>query len=302
MHQASLSQLKNPNNSENNGPFVPFEEISNEKLGKTDLDFLQQYINKIYLEEDSMEKIRQQFEEDSSVQLRHFLNEKWASKIKVESLKEDDPFVENASALDYSVGVSKDWVPVGPSHKQRFLEFRGRSDQDADSCGPIMKFVKDTLLQSVEFRRFLNHLTSLGIPLGSRGRVRRFRPGLDYTIAHHGILTKECVLDASICFCSGTGEQVIGDDINEDDAVWESGDKGGFECYIEANDGSEADDEYDEEDDSKLLSVSASNNTFSLVFRDPGTLRFIKYVSRSAPSSRWDISLEYDIKNSDSGT
>jgi hypothetical protein len=205
-----------------------------------------------------------------------------------------------ASTLDYSVGVSKDWSPVGPSHKQRFLEFRGNSDKDAKSCGPVMKFLKRTVLQSKEFGRFLKSLTNLGLPLGSRGSVRRFRPGLDYTIAHHGILTKKSVLDATICFCSGTGDQCIGsNDDNDDDAIWESGDKGGFECYIEAYDndkeGSEADDEYDGEDDSKLLSVSASNNTLSLVFRDPGTIRFVKYVSHSAPSSRWDISMEYEI-------
>jgi hypothetical protein len=41
--------------------------------------------------------------------------------------------------------------------------------------------------------------------------------------------------------------------------------------------------------------VSASNNTLSLVYRDPGTLRFIKYVGSQAPSSRWDISMEYQV-------
>ena len=31
---------------------------------------------------------------------------------------------------------------------------------------------------------------------GQRGEVRRFRPGLDYTVAHYGILTKDPQLDA----------------------------------------------------------------------------------------------------------
>ena len=52
---------------------------------------------------------------------------------------------------------------------------------------------------------------------------------------------------------------------------------------------------YDEEDDTKLLSVSASNNTLSLVYRDPGTMRFVKYIGSGAPSSRWDIALEYEV-------
>ena len=85
--------------------------------------------------------------------------------------------------------------------------------------------------------------------------------------------------------------------------------KGGFECYIEADDGNNGKssgagggdsgggpaDEYNEDDDTELLSISASNNTLSLVFRDPGTMRFVKYVSYSAPSSRYDICMEYNV-------
>ena len=75
---------------------------------------------------------------------------------------------------------------------------------------------------------------------------------------------------------------------------------GGFECYIAADEGREnegPDAEYDEEYDTNLLSVSASNNTLSLVYRDPGTMKFFKYVSAGAPSSRWDIAFEYDVKD-----
>ena len=32
------------------------------------------------------------------------------------------------------------------------------------------------------------------------GEVRRFRPGLDYTLAHYGVLTKEPRLDCTLCF------------------------------------------------------------------------------------------------------
>ena len=45
--------------------------------------------------------------------------------------------------------------------------------------------------------------------------------------------------------------------------------------------------------------VSASNNTLSLVYRDPGTMRFVKYVGSKAPSSRWDISMEYQVPQDD---
>jgi hypothetical protein len=120
------------------------------------------------------------------------------------------------------------------------------------------------------------------------------------------------------------------EDIDEADMLWQSDDAGGFECYIEAddyddNDGemkdddeaadntdngetvpaakapaSEPADEYNAEDDTNLLSASASNNTLSLVYRDPGTVRFIKYVGSRAPSSRWDISMEYQVPEDES--
>ena len=107
----------------------------------------------------------------------------------------------------------------------------------------------------------------------------------------------ESVLDATLCFVHDT---------NDNDQAWESGDVGGFECYIAADDDDNDDggdgknakgpaDEYNEDDDTELLSVSASNNTLSLVYRDPGTMRFVKYVGSGAPSSRWDISLEYEV-------
>lgn len=45
----------------------------------------------------------------------------------------------------------------------------------------------------------------------------------------------------------------------------------------------------DEEDDGILVSNPASWNTLSVVLRDQGTLKFVKYVSQSAPGDRWDF-------------
>jgi hypothetical protein len=45
----------------------------------------------------------------------------------------------------------------------------------------------------------------------------------------------------------------------------------------------------DGEDDGILVSNAASWNTLSLVLRDRGTLKFVKYVSQRAPGDRWDF-------------
>ena len=160
---------------------------------------------------------------------------------------------------------------------------------------------------SPAYYRFLQLLTSLDPIVGHRGKVRRFRPGLDYTVAHYGIFTEKSVLDGTLCFCKGDGAQVRYDEASGDligsgaDEVWSSGDAGGFECYIAAEEEEEGEcaavDEYNADDDSELLSVSASFNTLSLCYRNYGTMRFVKYVNGNAPGSRWDISLEYEVED-----
>lgn len=48
----------------------------------------------------------------------------------------------------------------------------------------------------------------------------------------------------------------------------------------------------DEDDEGSLLSASPANNVNSLVLRDQGIMRFVKYAGCSAPGSRWDIAVE----------
>jgi hypothetical protein len=297
------------------------------------------------LEPTSILEIRNRFEEDSSVQLRNLLNDEWAEKMRGAMVQPDEQSVQ-VSVEDpgyYTQGTSEEWKLVGPAHKQRFLEYcanksaaeaAGNDDdndakakandaEDQQSAGEILQHVKQNVLESPPFLSFLRLVTSLGLPTARRGHARRFRRGLDYTVAHYGLLTEESVLDATLCFVAGKGQDVHreydddenGDNENgnaeqtdqeqaepdEDDIVWQSGECGGFECYIAADDETEekeAADEYNQDDDTELLSVSASFNTLSLVYRDPGTMRFVKYVGSKAPSSRWDIAMEYQMEES----
>ena len=50
-------------------------------------------------------------------------------------------------------------------------------------------------------------------------------------------------------------------------------------------------------EDSGVLNVSAAHNSLNLVLRDEGLMRFVKYVSASAPSSRWDVAMEFRPEN-----
>lgn len=77
----------------------------------------------------------------------------------------------------------------------------------------------------------LPQLTTIGL-VGQQAEVRRFRPGLDYTVAHYGLLTRDPQMDAVLCFVAG-GEAGDGE-------AWESGEVGGYEAYLLADEDGEA--------------------------------------------------------------
>ena len=309
---ATLRRLKSAGKCEDTElPFVSIGQNvtsieTSTKLTEEERTLLKEFINETYLTDASIEEIRLRFEEDSSVQLRHFLNNSWAERIQEAAMAQDEneKLGQKRPPTSYDVGVSNRWNPVGPAHKQRFLEYcQNDTTIEQNDAGSLLDHVRQNLCVSTAFCKYLQCITSLCAPEAYRGRVRRFRPGLDYTVAHYGILTQTSVLDATLCFVCGNGKQCLRDEETGDligcdaDAVWESGEVGGFECYISADDEEEecAEAVYNDDDDTELLSVSASNNTLSLVYRDPGTMRFVKYIASGAPSSRWDIALEYKI-------
>jgi hypothetical protein len=201
-------------------------------------------------------------------------------------------------ASDYAVGVRNGWTEVGPAHKRRYLSFVKPKKGSVDSVGELLQGVRNGLLRSSAFARYVAKITTLQVT-GFRDEIRRFRPGLDYSVAHYGGMSVIPRLDATLCFVDDQG-----DDLADS---WESGDVGGFECYIEAEgeegESAEAAEVYrsNTKDDGDLLSVSAASNVISLVMRDQGIMRFIKYVSYGAPGSRWDISMEYEIAQETTG-
>ncbi len=50
-----------------------------------------------------------------------------------------------------------------------------------------------------------------------------------------------------------------------------------------------------DDDDGVLFSMPAGWNNMSIVLRDTGVLRFVKYVSRSAKGDRWDVCGEFGV-------
>ncbi|KAK0353639.1 putative component of NuA3 histone acetyltransferase complex [Friedmanniomyces endolithicus] len=63
--------------------------------------------------------------------------------------------------------------------------------------------------------------------------------------------------------------------------------------------GSSGGGEDEDEDDGILFSNPAAWNTMSIVLRDGGTMRFVKYVSRRARGGRWDVTGAFEVTAED---
>lgn len=83
----------------------------------------------------------------------------------------------------------------------------------------------------------------------------------------------------------------------------EQDDVGGHEVYMAGDEDSPNDDaaiykaSSDPEDDNILFTVPANWNKMSIVLRDSGVLKFVKYVSRKAVGDRWDIGGAFAVRD-----
>jgi prolyl 3-hydroxylase /prolyl 3,4-dihydroxylase len=84
----------------------------------------------------------------------------------------------------------------------------------------------------------------------------------------------------------------------EDD---EEDDVGGHEVYMAGDDEEDNEDaaiyktSSDADEDNVLFTMPASWNKMSIVLRDSGVLKFVKYVSRNAKGDRWDVSGSFGV-------
>lgn len=79
----------------------------------------------------------------------------------------------------------------------------------------------------------------------------------------------------------------------------EEGEVGGHEVYMAGDDDDNEDAavyKSSADDDNVLFFQAAAWNKMTLVLRDSGTLRFVKYVSRNAKGDRWDVSGSFEIE------
>ncbi|PNY29140.1 Prolyl 3,4-dihydroxylase ofd1 [Tolypocladium capitatum] len=289
-----------------------------DEFGEADLEFLLKYIAPTYLTPDTLEQISDHFEESSSITLANILSRKFAQRLKdyvtaqeKQALPEDSASIEEKSA----------WKVAKPPHKHRYLyQHPSAPDQlrTSQEESPITELL-DILLPSRQFRHWLQVATNCAVE-SSDVVARRFRRGKDYTLAtgHDG---KPCLeLNLGITPTSGWGDEDEAETDKkpntngngkgkarakakaEETAEGEGDDVGGHEVYMAGDDDANEDAavyKSSGDDDNILFFQAAAWNKLTIVLRDSGTLKFVKYVSMRAKGDRWDISGVFEVEEQD---
>ncbi|RDA85358.1 hypothetical protein CP532_6411 [Ophiocordyceps camponoti-leonardi (nom. inval.)] len=299
--------------------------VSQDGFDEADLEFLLQYMAPTYLTPDTLEQISEHFGETSSITLADILSKKFARRLR-QYLEEQ----EKLPMPDTSVAVEKKspWRVARPPHKHRFL-FQQPNGPDqlrtSQEESPITELL-EIFLPSRQFRQWLQMATDC--VLENHDLIaRRFRRGQDYTLAtsHDGQPRLE--LNLGITPTSGWGDDE--DEEEEEEKTQDQGkgksnakgkgkakakdadggsdnDVGGHEVYMAGDDdgGGDGNDaavykSAADDDDNVLFFQAAAWNKMTLVLRDSGTLRFVKYVSGKARGDRWDVSGVFGVRDDD---
>jgi hypothetical protein len=182
-----------------------------------------------------MSALNESFAGESSLELHRFLIDTVAKKLQTgltQRDEEDGLGARRARKMpSHSSGINSQWSAKGPPHKYRYCVLSEKRPSRRpgspsyiadDSPEWIMRQLQDVLFPSPAFRAWLASITSL-LPLKHSVEARRFRPGLDYTLATSE--EKETRLD----LCLGLTppiERVNGQPM---EGAWDSGEWGGWE-------------------------------------------------------------------------
>jgi Rps23 Pro-64 3,4-dihydroxylase Tpa1-like proline 4-hydroxylase len=298
--QSSLEQIMSSTDDFEGLEYQRYENLSDGDeivLTESDVKYLSKYLNPTYLKGNILGQIAASLAEQGSLQLHKFLKADFAKKLVTACNSSDkaDGLLEKANELNpqiqYEAGVKKGWKIAGAPHKFRFAKLDSASEfekvTDISKECVLLQEVR-CLMQSESFGRFLSALSQVAV-IARRGLVRRFRPGLDYTLA----LGKD-EEDSTKVVIEATWTHVYKDEF------WASGDMGGYVCFMNPDDKNDDAAVYrgmDENEDDDTMSVNPISNGLSLVIRGADSMRFVKYVSRQAPGSRWEASFEYLVEN-----
>lgn len=156
-----------------------------DELTENEIDFLIKYINPNYLTPDTVEDVSKTFSDESSIQLGEFLSKKFSAKLReyleTKDHEQNPSLPTNPHHKDSKVGVAR------PPHKHRYLYRKAIQPipttlyPENDGMTPYDDLV-DVLFPHPAFTKWISLATGITLTK-SNIFSRRFRRGLDYTLA-----------------------------------------------------------------------------------------------------------------------
>ncbi|GBE79614.1 Prolyl 3,4-dihydroxylase ofd1 [Sparassis crispa] len=270
--KSSREQLTSTSTEFSTYPAAVPAPLPDDALSAADASFLSEFLNPVYLQARTMKALASRFIDESSLELHSFLCAPLAEKLEhglSERDAQDGLGPGRATRIPPHVaGTDGAWTARGPPHKWRYCVQRPEDPSAprmaratdprwlGQSTDEIVHELETRLFPSAPFRAWLAAVSRL-LPLRYAVEARRFRPGLDYTLATSE--AKDTRLDVVL----GLTPQTSGRENKDVDAAvdrgtpaedapcaWQTGEWGGWECYMAP---------HDEEDDPAVYRTSTKH-------------------------------------------
>lgn len=309
------------------------EETEGAEFTESDLEFLVQYLAPTYLTPDIAEEMSDTFSSESSLSLERFLNEKFASRVSA-YIEEQERQGLPASAEE--IQGQTEWTVARPPHKQRYLYQQTASGDAANPIKELLNvlFPSQAFRKWLALVTGVDHLTSHDFLARRFRRGADYtlasgydgeEPRLEFTLG----LTPTTGWEKQEDEEEGEGEEGENGESQSSSSKPKKADVeaaehpsvGGYEIYMAGDEEEEEEEDAEnadqvirkkvkadpaiyrsagaDDDDGILFSTQAGWNRLSVVLRDSGTLKFVKYVSAAAKGDRWDITGDIGVEFED---
>ena len=203
-------------------PFTSYISAPPSGLKPSHINALSSYLAPSYLTMETLDRLSQQFAAASEIVLHNFLRPELAARLKAETAALDKQAFGTRGLPEQFVGENDEWTSLGPPSKHRYLYL---STTSPSISTPTIQSILNTFFSSESFRAWLSVVSSLA-PMGYRAEARRFRPGLDYTLAAGEEESGAARLDV---WLGATWWADVDAGSEEEDALVEHG---GWDCFL----------------------------------------------------------------------
>ena len=219
--------------------------LPDDPLSEEHVSFLSEFLNPVYLQARTMKALASRFVDESSLELHSFLCAPLAEKLRsglIEKDEQDGLGTNRPTRIPpHTAGGEGAWMLKGPPHKWRYCALRAlESNGPKMAVSPrwahadvdeLVRSLQEELFTSQAFRAWLACVSKL-LPVRYMAEARRFRPGLDYTLATSE--AKETRLDVVLGLTpqvEATPDTTNGHVTGEESSPigWQTGEWGGWE-------------------------------------------------------------------------